>query len=62
MNSPLKICFVSFRFAKYHKPYNDLKKGVLRAACPSTIFQCECPLGCVLSQFLVYLVLLYDVL
>ena len=20
MNSPLKICFVSFRFAKYHKP------------------------------------------
>ena len=23
--------------------YNDLKMGVLRAAGPSTIFQCECP-------------------
>ena len=29
--------------------YNDLKMGVLRAACPSTIFQCEYPRGCVLS-------------
>ena len=44
--------------------YNDLKTGVLRAACPGTIFQCECPPGCVLSQSVVLSgpVSLYDVL